>query len=196
MTTAVQEDRVGQRGTHLGALGPEERPAGLCREVQKEVALCCHPEETAELTSPYDSVHDQPGWIQLLGEVQGPPGRVLIRNGFCQEVHVRLQPLLVPCGENREGWPQEHQLQGSGVMGGGAGSRPRTSHSCSLRSPVLAEVGESLYPQQGSLHSQLFFLLSMRKAPVSSPSEAQSSGPELRPKRVHDLKCPSLPLAR
>lgn len=103
MTTAVQEDRVGQRGTHLGALGPEERPPGLCREGQKEVALCCHPEEIAELTSPYDSVHDQPGWIQLLGEVQGPPGRVLIRHGFRQEVHVRLQPLLVPCGENREG---------------------------------------------------------------------------------------------
>lgn len=149
-TTAVQGGRGRQRGTHLGALEPE-RPARLCREGQKEVALCCHPEETAGLTFPYDSVHNQPCWIQLLGEVQGSPGRVLIRHGFCQEVHIRLQPLLVPCGENREGSarPQERQRQGSGVMGGRAGSRPRTSHSsCSLGSPVLAEVGVSLYPQQ------------------------------------------------
>lgn len=149
MTTAVQGDKVGQRGPHLGALGPEERPAGLRREGRKEVALCCHPEETAGLTFPYDSVHDQPGWIELLGEVQSPQGRVLICQGFRQEVHIRLQPLLVPCGENREGLATGVPTAGLRSKGRGTGSRPRTSHSsCSLRSPVLAEVGESLYPQQ------------------------------------------------
>lgn len=44
-----------------------------------------------KLSFPYDSVHNQPGWVQLLGEVQGSLRRVLI--GL--EVHVGLQPQLV-----------------------------------------------------------------------------------------------------
>lgn len=43
-------------------------------------------ERPTGLTFPYDSVHDQPGWIELLGEVQRSLGRVLI----CLEVHIRL----------------------------------------------------------------------------------------------------------
>lgn len=58
-----------------------------------------HRRGPARLTFPYDSVHNQPAWVKLLGEVQGSLGRVLIR----LEVHIRLQPQLVLCGENREG---------------------------------------------------------------------------------------------
>lgn len=77
----------------------------------------------------------------------------------------------------------------SGLRSNGGRGRQQTSDFsvfCSLRSPVLAEMGESLYPQQRSLHSQIFFLLSMRKASASSPAppQAQSSGPEPRPKSV------------
>lgn len=60
---------------------------------------CYCTEGTPGLTLSYDGVHNQPVWIQLLGEVQGSLGRVLI--GL--EVHVRLQPQLILWGESREG---------------------------------------------------------------------------------------------
>lgn len=46
---------------------------------------------TAGLTFPYDSVYNQPAWVQFLGKVQGSLCRVLI--GL--EVHVGFQPQLV-----------------------------------------------------------------------------------------------------
>lgn len=59
---------LGRRGGQLGSAG----------RGRKEAAPCCPPEGPAGLTFPYDCVHDQPGWVELLGEVQGPLGRVLI----------------------------------------------------------------------------------------------------------------------
>lgn len=76
---------VSTAGTHLGAPGPEERPAGSAGKGREEAAGW-HTEGPAGLTFPYDRVHDQPGWIELLGEVQRSLGRVLI----CLEVHIRL----------------------------------------------------------------------------------------------------------
>lgn len=105
---------LGQRRGRLGSTG-KGRKEGACWP------LCAAPqaEGTTGLTFPYDGVHNQPGRVELLGEVQGSLGRVLI----CLEVHVRLQPQLVLCGENREG---SAQLQGSGVLGGGGGRGRQT----------------------------------------------------------------------
>lgn len=192
MNTAVQGGyRVEQGGNSSGgALVPEERPAGILLREGPEgrgwlAALCCHGGEPAGLTFPYDGVYNQPGWIELLGEVQGSLGRVLI----CLEVHIRLQPQLVLCGENGRARPQELPHWGSGVLGGGGREGPAPDPRLLIllfpeECCFVAEVGERLHPWQQSVHSPLSFLLSKRKAPVSSTSKGQSSGPGPRPKSV------------
>lgn len=54
---------------------------------------------------------------------------------------------------------------------------------CSLRSSVLAKVGDNLHPQQRSRrHSRLFFLRSTCEAPVSSPPRPRAAGQNPDPK--------------
>lgn len=73
---------------------------------------------TARLTFPYDSFHNQPGWVQLLGEIQGPLGRILV--GL--QVHIGLQPQLVLWGGGgKEGSGAEAQLQVLEVLSLGVG---------------------------------------------------------------------------
>lgn len=82
---------VEQRGNASGSSWTSREASRLYHEglVGKgSWKLCAATDGTAGLTFPYDSVHNQPGWVKLLGEVQGSLGRVLV----CLEVHIRLQP--------------------------------------------------------------------------------------------------------
>lgn len=112
----LQHDHGNSRRIQGRAERNSSRRSWASRGASRLAALCCHTQGTAGLTFSYDSIHNQPAWIKLLGEVQGSLGRVLI----CLEVHIMLQPQLVLCGENGvgegEAQPQELQLQGSGVF--------------------------------------------------------------------------------